>query len=210
MKKISAIFVALMLVALTAVTAFAAGINSSEQAVLDALNQTITLKGGSTTLPTEYVNQAENYLNTVDLTAEESEAIVSEINAAKAFVEAAGVSDIAELTYEQKTELLSYGQAAASVVGLTLSYDKTTKTVSVLSADGEVVFSAVPSLKVAGGSSTGTNGGASTSGSTSNTGVIKTTGSSADFFGFIAVGAVAVVLVAGSAVFFVKTKRERV
>ena len=206
MKKISAIFVALMLVALTAVTAFAAGINSNEQAVLDALNQTITLKGGSATLPSEYVNQAENYLNTVDLTAEESAAIVSEINAAKAFVEAAGVSDISELTYEQKTELLSYGQAAASVVGLTLSYDKTTKTASVLSTDGEVVFSAVPSLKAASASGTGTNGGTSTS----NTGVIKTTGSSADFFGFIAVGAVAVLLVAGSAVFFVKTKRERV
>ena len=39
MKKLSAIFVALLLVAATAVTAFAAGINSSEQAVLDELKK---------------------------------------------------------------------------------------------------------------------------------------------------------------------------
>ena len=46
MKKLSAIFIALVLAATTAVTAFAAGINSNEQAVLDELKTSVTMKDG--------------------------------------------------------------------------------------------------------------------------------------------------------------------
>ena len=45
MKKLSAMLVALILVAATAFTAFAAGINDSEQAVLDELKTSVKMNG---------------------------------------------------------------------------------------------------------------------------------------------------------------------
>ena len=45
MKKLSAIFVALLLVAVSAVSAFAAGINDNEQKVLDELKTSVKMQG---------------------------------------------------------------------------------------------------------------------------------------------------------------------
>ena len=45
MKKISAIIVALLIVAISAVTAFAAGINDNEQKVLDELKTSVEMQG---------------------------------------------------------------------------------------------------------------------------------------------------------------------
>ena len=88
MKKLSAILVALVLVAATAVTAFAAGINSSEQAVLDELKTSVAMKGGEMVIPTEYVNQAENYFNTIDMTEAQSNDIIAIIKEGKSYLAA--------------------------------------------------------------------------------------------------------------------------
>ena len=86
MKKLSAILVALILAATTAVTAFAAGINSNEQAVLDELKTSVTMKDGEMYIPTEYVNQAENYFNVIEMTAEEKDEILAITKDSKAFL----------------------------------------------------------------------------------------------------------------------------
>ena len=65
MKKITSILVALMLVAVASVSAFAAGINSSEQAVIDYLKGTVTMKNGEMKIPAEFINSMENYFNTI-------------------------------------------------------------------------------------------------------------------------------------------------
>ena len=72
MKKLSAMLVAFILVAATAFTAFAAGINDSEQAVLNELKTSVKMNGSEMVIPSEFVNQAENYFNTIDMTADES------------------------------------------------------------------------------------------------------------------------------------------
>ena len=77
---------------------------------------------------------------------------------------------------------------------MTMSYDKTTKKLTILDPNGEVAFSATPSLAATGAVSENP---------------IKTTGSDVNYFGFIALGAAAVVLVAGGTMFVVKTKKER-
>lgn len=206
MKKLSAIFVALLLVAATAVTAFAAGINSSEQAVLNKLNGTVTMQGNEMRISQEFVNQAENYFNTIEMTEQESKDIIAIIDEGNSFLVNSGASDFKSLSYDQKQVLLGYGQKAVGVIGMTMSYDSTTRTITVTDPNGNVAFSVSEAnyLVPANGSSSGSSGNSSNSGS-----VIKTTGSDVNYFGFIALGAAAVVLVAGGAMFVVKTKKER-
>lgn len=194
MKKLSAILVALVLVAATAVTAFAAGINSSEQAVLDELKTSVAMKGGEMVIPTEYVNQAENYFNTIEMTDAQSSSIIAVIKEGKTFLANSGASNISDLTFAQKQELLGYGEKAVAVLDMKMSYDKTARKITILDPKGEVVFSATPSLTKSGAVSENP---------------IKTTGSDVNYFGFIALGVAAVVLVAGGTMFVVKTKKER-
>ena len=202
MKKLSAIFVALLLVAATAVTAFAAGINSSEQAVLDKLNGTVTMQSNEMRISQEFVNQAENYFNTIEMTEQESKDIIAIIDEGNSFLVNSGASDFKSLSYDQKQVLLGYGQKAVGVIGMTMSYDSTTRTITVTDPNGNVAFSVSEANYLV--PANGSSGNSSNSGS-----VIKTTGSDVNYFGFIALGAAAVVLVAGGAMFVVKTKKER-
>ena len=133
MKKLSAMLVAFILVAATAFTAFAAGINDSEQAVLNELKTSVKMNGSEMVIPSEFVNQAENYFNTIDMTADESSQIVAVLKKGESFLENSGASNIADLTFAQKQTLLSYG-----------------KELTIYGKDGKVAFSAVPTLTKAG------------------------------------------------------------
>lgn len=199
MKKLSAMLVAFILVAATAFTAFAAGINDSEQAVLNELKTSVKMNGSEMVIPSEFVNQAENYFNTIDMTADESSQIVAVLKKGESFLENSGASNIADLTFAQKQTLLSYGKEVVGVLGMTMSYDTSSKKLTIYGKDGKVafsaVFSAVPTLTKAG--------------SVQDNSVIKTTGAEADFSGIIAVSAVAFVMVAGGAFYLAKSKKER-
>lgn len=195
MKKLSAMLVALILVAATAFTAFAAGTNDSEQAVLDELKTSVKMNGSEMVIPSEFVNQAENYFNTIDMTADESSQIIAVLKKGESFLENSGASNIADLTFAQKQTLLAYGKEGVGVLGMTMSYDTSTKTLTIYDANGKVAFSAVPTLSKVGQVKDGST--------------IKTTGVAADFSGVAAVSAVALIMVAGGAFYLVKTKKER-
>ncbi len=206
MKKFASVIVALMLVAVTAVTAFAAGINSYEQAVLDELGTTIPMKDGSMQIPAEFVNQAENYFNTIEMTEQESKDIIAILKEGEAFMTSTGAKNIPDMTFAQKKELLAYGQRVVGVIGMTMTYDNAKKMLYIYDPSGKVVFEAKPVLEPVSGGQSGSGNAQSPKKDTS--GVIKTTGADVNFVGFAAVGAVAVVLVAGCAIYFVKTKKE--
>ena len=194
MKKLSAILIAMIMVAATAVTAFAAGINEHEQAVLDELRTSVTMADGEMVIPEEYVNQAENYFNTIEVTAEESADMIAVIKEGKTFLVNSGASNIKDLTFAQKKELLAYGEEVVAVIGMTMSYDKPSKTLTISAPDGKVAFSAVPYL--------------TKKGEIADNGVIKPTGAADIATGFVVVGSVFAVLVAGGALYLVKTKKE--
>lgn len=200
MKKLSAMLVAFILVAATAFTAFAAGINDSEQAVLNELKTSVKMNGSEMVIPSEFVNQAENYFNTIDMTADESSQIVAVLKKGESFLENSGASNIADLTFAQKQTLLSYGKEVVGVLDMTMSYDTSSKKLTIYGKDGKVAFSAVPFSAVP----TLTK-----AGSVQDNSVIKTTGAEADFSGIIAVSAVAFVMVAGGAFYLAKSKKER-
>lgn len=196
MKKITSILVALMLVAVASVSAFAAGINSSEQAVIDYLNGTITMKNGEMKIPAEFINSMENYFNTIEMTEEESASIIAVLKEGMTFAANTGAANISGMSVAQKNELLDYGKKAVAVLGMTMSYDKSSKTLYIYDADGKTVFTGVPTFVAVDGNGNG------------DSGVIKTTGADVNVAGIATVAGIAVLLVAAGAVYFVKVKKE--
>ena len=202
MKKISAIIVALLIVAISAVTAFAAGINDNEQKVLDELKTSVEMQGVEMNWPAAYVNQAENYFNTIDMTSDQAEQIIAVIRGGKTQLESTGAKNIAECTAEQKKELMSSLTKVMEPVNGTASFDNVSGEVALKSESGEVIFKAVPTLVAKdGGKSVDVNG------KTTDGGVIKITGASADMLSFILIGAAAVSVIAGGVFFAVRKRR---
>ena len=194
MKKLSAILASATVIAMASVPAFAAGINSAEQAVLDKLSEVNTsYNGGFITNADEMLNQAENYFNTIDMTDAESKEIIADINDAVDYLKSQGASTVKDLNKAQKQELFTYGQKAANVIGVTVSYDKATKTVS-------ATDNAIVSTKV----TTDSKGNTTT---TSN--AIATTGANVNTFAVATVAGAAVALAAGATVVLSVKKRER-
>ncbi len=201
MKKLSAIFVALLLVAVSAVSAFAAGINDNEQKVLDELKTSVKMQGTEMYLPEAYVNQAENFFNTIDMTEDQADKVLSVIKSGKTQLEATGAKNIADCTTAQKKELMTTLKNVMAPVNGTASYDKTTGEITLKSESGEVIFKAVPTL-VEKGSSKGED----VNGKTTDGGVVKTTGASANTMTFVIIGAAAVLVIAGGAFFVIKKR----
>ena len=102
---------------------------------------------------------------------------------------------MSDLTFAQKQTLLSYGKEVVGVLGMTMSYDTSSKKLTIYGKDGKVAFTAAPTLTKVG--------------CVQDNSVIKTTGAEADFSGIIAVSAVAFVMVAGGAFYLAKSKKER-
>ena len=201
MKKLSAIFVALLLVAVSAVSAFAARINGNEQKVLDELKTSVKMQGTEMYLPEAYVNQAENFFNTIDMTEDQADKVLSVIKSGKTQLEATGAKNIADCTTAQKKELMTTLKNVMAPVNGTASYDKTTGEITLKSESGEVIFKPVPTL-VEKGSSKGED----VNGKTTDGGVVKTTGASANTMTFVIIGVAAVLVIAGGAFFVIKKR----
>ena len=201
MKKISAVIAALLIVAISAVTAFAAGINDSEQKVLDELKTSVEMQGTEMYWPRTYVNQAENYFNTIDMTADQAEQIIAVIRSGKNQLESTGAKNIAECTAEQKKELMSTLTKVMEPVNGTASFDNISGEVTLKAENGEVIFKAVPTLVAKdGGKSVDING------KITDGGVIKITGGSADMLAIVLISAAAVSVIACGVLFAVRKR----
>lgn len=201
MKKISAVIAALLIVAISAVTAFAAGINDSEQKVLDELKTSVEMQGTEMYWPRTYVNQAENYFNTIDMTADQAEQIIAVIRSGKNQLESTGAKNIAECTAEQKKELMSTLTKVMEPVNGTASFDNISGEVALKAENGEVIFKAVPTLVAKdGGKSVDING------KITDGGVIKITGGFADMLAIVLISAAAVSVIACGVLFAVRKR----
>ena len=196
MKKLASIFVALLLVAVSVVSAFAADINANEKKVLDELKTSVKMQGKDMYLPDSFVNQAENYFNTIDMTAEQADEFIAVIKSGKTQLEATGAKNIADCTKTQKKELFVTLGKVMAIVGGTATHAG--DEITLKDKNGEVIFKAVPTLV--------SKDGGKSNGKTTDGGVIKTTGASANTMVFVVVGAFAVLAIAGG-VFFVVKKR---
>lgn len=194
MKKLTAVLVAILIIALSSVTAFAAGINSAEQRVLDVLNSSVTMKGSVLSIPSSYVNQAEAFFNTIEMTDAQADEIVAILEEGRNYIHNSEAENILHLSFEDKQFVLDCGQRAVAVLGATLVFDTSTKNVIITDADGTVLFTGVPHL--------------TPKGEITQDDVIKTTGFGADTSVAVAGGVAFVLLMVFGGLYLVKTKKS--
>ena len=215
MKKVLKVLSATMLSAVVAAGAVASvsaasDVNDNEQAILDELGTSVDLGGNETYLPDQYINQAENYFleDDVDLTEDEADEVIEKIGAVKEYLEGTGVGSYAELSDDQIDKAVALSNEAAGVVGLILSYDKSTRTVDVIRAGSEDEGAG---KSTNGGSNARSSAGqkvASVSTDGSNN-TVKTTGF--DIPGVSVIAGVGVLFVTAAGVYLIRTsKKERV
>ena len=124
------------------VVAFLAGtVNAAtESELLEYLSQEFTVGGEKISISEADKVKIERYLNENEVTAEQADAVIAKVDEAVAVLEAAGETDITKLSQEDKNKLMGIANDAASVLGLSLSYDASTKTLSVYK-DGQLIES---------------------------------------------------------------------
>ena len=111
-RKITTLLLTLALVVGTSVTAFA---TPNDDAITALKNAKV---------PETYIIQAENYLKTTTLTAEESTAVVAQITEAAAILEASGQTDITKLSEADKNAIVANIVAAGEAIDLTVTVTK--------------------------------------------------------------------------------------
>ena len=211
MKKVLKVLSAAMLSAVVAVGAsasvFAAtGINAAEQKVLDELNTTVTMNGAEKSLPVRYVNQAEQYFaNDCDMTDAQATEVITKIKAVKDYLEGTGKSNWNSLTDAEVEKAVSLAKEAAAVVNCTIEYNKSSKTVSVVTKGSTGTSGSTTSSKP-GTSSTSTSQ-TVVSGSTTGKDAIKTTGFGVP--GVTAVAGVGFLVVTAAGVYLISTSKKK-
>lgn len=153
-KKIIAVSVSAVMMFAMSVSAFAAGtVDENEQTILDALN--------ANKVPAEYVTQAKNYFekDDVSVTTDQAKEIVADINDAATIAKSNGiksVEDLANASAATIDSIVAKAQAAAKVVGLTVSYDTKTGVATVKDSAGNVVATSNIGTKTTGADSMST------------------------------------------------------
>ncbi len=157
MKRIFACVATVAMAATLSFSAFAANLDANKQKVLDAVSQSITVDGKKVELPAEYKTQAENYLkrDDVEITADQADAIVGQVDAAIEVVKEYGVTDLAKLSSADKAKIADKVQAAAAVVELKVVFDSAKNTITITDKDNKVVATMEAPVKT-----TGANAGA--------------------------------------------------
>lgn len=141
MKRIITLILALCIFFSISIMANAAGISADEQKILDALKSDIQLKSSTYKLPAEYINQAENFLNANDLTADEVNQILAKINQAKEIAKDVNARKIADIPSSVKKEIITLASEAAKVVDLKLTV-KSGNQIVITDSENVVVFEA--------------------------------------------------------------------
>lgn len=126
---------------LVVVFALATNVNAATKSELSAyLTKTHTVAGEEVSLSESDKVKVERYLSENDVTEEQADKIIAKVDEAIAVMNEAGVSDITKLSKEDKEKLVNIANEAASVLGLTISYDASTKTISIYK-DGKLIES---------------------------------------------------------------------
>lgn len=155
MKKILTMVACAFMFAAIFQTASAAGLDANKQKVFDALKTTVTISGKTVSLPTDLLNQAENYLkrDDVTITSDQADSIVDLIEAAQQLIKDANATKISDLSPAQKGALLKIIKDAGEIADLTVVTDAAKNTITVLSGN-QIVATDEPALKVTGANAT--------------------------------------------------------
>ena len=183
MKKILAIILAIivLVVPMTVCVSAAGDINADEQRIITELKKEIKIGTKTFVVPKEYVNQAQNYFKTIDVTKTQADEIIGYINRGVGILQTSNkittTTDLKVLVKADKEEILELGKMAVAVTGGVLTYNGST--VNIKNAAGQTVFDSAP--------------------------IVKQTGTDVDFTA-ISIAAVAIVTLLGAA--FIVSKKN--
>lgn len=183
MKKFMAAVVAVIIACFSCLAVSAAGINSAETSVLSNMRTPANMKGNNVYVPASYINQAESYFNTIDMTSAQANKINSIINQGRSFLQATGKSSIKELSAAERKTLLNYASSAAAVLNMSAAAGSDGKNIKIITKNGSVVVD-------------------------DSTKVIKATGAETHFTIYVTVLTVAVLLFACSAGVILSRKKN--
>ena len=183
MKKLLSVIAVIMVICLSFSTVFAAGINSSEASVLSNMRTPANMKGNSVYVPSSYINQAESYFNTIDMTSEQAGKINSIIGQARSYLAGTGKASISELSASERNKLMSYASAAAAVLNLSAAAGSDGKNFKIVSKNGSAVVD-------------------------DSTNVIKKTGAEDSPLGYICVSVLALMLTISAAGVMISGKKS--
>lgn len=153
-KKIIALSLTVAMMNAGVVTAYAAGvIDDNEAAIIAELE--------AYGAPAEYITQAENYFeqDDVEVTAEEADAIIADIEDAAVIAKEAGIKSADDLAKADKAvldQIMAKVSDAAAVVDLTVSIDTKTGIATVKDSTGKVVATTNTGIKTTGTSAMST------------------------------------------------------
>lgn len=222
MKLISIALLSAAVAVSASLSVSAAGINSAEQKILNELRTTVDMEGNMKTLPVQYINQAENYMNTIEISDADADTIISKIEDTKVFLTNTQAVKYDALTDAQVDEFIVRCNDIVGVINLKLLYDKSTRTVTVVDIDGNVVFTASnvgyngnpyndkPRQQSQPGGQTSQPGGNTSKPTPIDDNPIKNTGLDFNIPGVMSVAGTGVFLVSAAGVCLVKRKKSTV
>lgn len=113
--------------------------SSNSNAVLSALRSGVNVDGKNIVMPASYINQAENYFASHQITDAQTRYILAEINGAKAAIKEAGVTNLKNMDKATKQKVLAAAQSAANDIDLKMSIGSD-KHVQIVDPKGSAVF----------------------------------------------------------------------
>ena len=96
------------------------------------------LCGKTYNLSATNVAKVERFFETNKITEAQGDTILAKLKEAEEVIKAANVTGIEKLSADQKQQVLALLNEAGSVVGVTVSYDKTNKTINVYQSGSQV------------------------------------------------------------------------
>lgn len=113
---------------------------ATESELLNYLSKEFTVAGEKVSISEADKVKIERYLNDNEVTAEQADSIIAKVDEVIAIMDEAGETDLTKLSQEDKNKIISIANSAAEELGLTLSYDASSKTLSVYK-DGKLIES---------------------------------------------------------------------
>lgn len=104
---------------------------ATESELLNYLSKDFTVAGETISISESDKVKVERYLNENEVTEEQADNIIAKVDEVIAIMNEAGESDITKLSREDKDKIISIANGVADELGLTLSYDASSKTLSV-------------------------------------------------------------------------------
>jgi len=140
-KKFVVIILLSLISLFSPITAFAAGLSSGEEALLEKLKAGVELNGIVRRLPIEFLNQVENELmkNDTDITLEKAQYLSDRMDEVIAIAQSKNFTTVNDLK-ESINEIFPIIVEAADSVGYFVEFDAIEREVSVTDLDGNTVF----------------------------------------------------------------------